>query len=1025
MFSSYFIPFFVYNNDMPFLPLHIYSGYSFLRSGLTMKKIVGNALKRGFSYAAISDFETLTGFPELYHLCKDNQLTPIFGMDIKLGGDRFTLFIQNETGYRNMIRLAYEASKNKASLEILYQHQEGLKIVLNPEESFIKNKVWNSIDELAQYMASINKRIPNLYIGIPYLPKESHFIGFLRCFLDKYPYSSLAFPHILYDKKEDAIALRIVEAIQNNDHLEDKACTGDNYYLGEEELSQYYLPEELDACSKFVEDIHFEFQIKRGKLLRYPDTEGMDSKDYLRKKAYEGLKRRKPDYNDSYIKRLEYELDVIISMGYADYFLVVADYVQHAKDIGIRVGPSRGSAAGSLVAYALNIVLLDPIQYGLLFERFLNPKRASLPDIDIDFADIRREEIVTYLREKYGKSRVSLIVTMQTLGAKASLRDIGRVYDYPTREIDLIAKSIEFDKLSLGDNYRRSKRFKELVDSDPYYLQIVSLAHKIEGLPRQSGLHAAGVVLNDEPLENAIPVFEQSDGALVCGYEMLYLEEQGFLKMDLLALRNLTIIDQTIHLIKAVKHEDVDYASIPFDDKGAVELIAKGRVMGLFQLESPGMKRTIASVHPTSFEDVAAVIALFRPGPMAFIQSFADRKHGKERVDYPVATLKDILAPTYGIIVYQEQIMQIARLMAGFDFGKADLFRRAISKKDASKLLSLKNDFIQGCLANGYKQEDAEKVFMLIDKFANYGFPKSHSYGYAVITCQMAYLKRYYELPFYCAILNGVSQEDRAFAEILTELRQSKVTFLLPDVNASMLSYFPEGNDHIRFPLGAIHGINSRTCIEIIEERKTNGPYKDIFDFAMRNKKFGLKLETLIRLVDAGAFDSILPHRASLRAAAPKAIQYAELFSGESGNEILLDLSFPKPAMPSMLDTPDEDLIAEKEALGMLLSMSPLFTKEQVIQERGLLSINEALAKPNGGAAAAIILNVKQITTKKGSKMMFVTIYDQYAQIECTVFEREISQCYQLLRAGQMIEIYIHKDNYKEGSYIGERIKAL
>ena len=1025
MFSSYFISTFSYNCSMPFIPLHIYSGYSFLRSGLTMKKIVSNAKKRGFAYAAISDYETLTGFPELYHLCKDNDLTPIFGMDIKLGGDRFTCFIQNETGYRNLIRLAYASSKQEANLQLLYECQEGLAIVLNAEESFIKNKAWNSIDELASFMAGISKRLPNLCIGIPYLPNETNFIAFLRSFLNKYPYSSLAFPHILYDKKEDAIALKIVEAIQNNDHLEEKACTGDQYYLGEEELNSYYTPAELNACSELVKDFNFEFFLKRGKLLRYPDTEGMDSKDYLRKKAYEGLEHRKPDYDDTYIKRLEYELDVIISMGYADYFLVVADYVQYAKDKGIRVGPSRGSAAGSLVAYTLNIVLLDPIQYGLLFERFLNPKRASLPDIDIDFADIRREEIVAYLREKYGKSRVSMIVTMQTLGAKASLRDIGRVYDYPTREIDLIAKSIEFDKLSLGDNYRRSKRFKELVDSDPYYLQIVSLAHKIEGLPRQSGLHAAGVVLNDEPLENAIPVFEQNDGTLVCGYEMLYLEEQGFLKMDLLALRNLTIIDHTLKLIKATKNEDLDYALLPFDDKGAVDLIAKGRVMGLFQLESAGMKRTISLVRPSSFDDVAAVIALFRPGPMAFIPSFADRKHGKERVDYPVDSLKDILAPTYGIIVYQEQIMQIARLMAGFDFGKADLFRRAISKKDASKLLSLKNDFIAGCLANGYKQEDAEKVFALIDKFANYGFPKSHSYGYAVITCQMAYLKRYYELPFYCAILNGVSQEDKAFAEILTELRQSKISFLLPDVNASMLSYYPEGNDHIRFPLSAIHGINSRTCLDIIEELRTNGPYKDIFDFAVRNKKYGLKLETLIRLVDAGAFDSILPHRASLRAAAPKAISYAELFSGENGNEILLDLSFPKPAMPSLLDTPEEDLIAEKEALGILLSMSPLYSKEAVIRERNLLSINEALSKPNGGVAAAIILSAKQITTKKGSKMMFLTIYDQYAQIECTVFEREINQSYQLLRPGVMIEIYIHKDSYKEGSYIGERIQSL
>ena len=990
-----------------------------------MRKIVSLGLKNHYSYVGISDYQTMTGFPELYHLCLNREITPLFGMDVMVGSQRFTCYVLEETGYRNLIKLAHLASKGTIDDETFFSLQEGLAVILNAEVSLFQEKRELGIEEIAKSLQIYAKRISHLWIGIPYLPQDLPFISLLRQFVTKYPYPTIAFPHILYEKEDDAIALRIVEAIQNDDHLKEKEYKGDQYYLPLETIERYYTPEERDACSTLAASCYFSFLQKRGTLLHYPNEEGLDSVSYLRKKAFEGLSKRHPGYDESYRYRLEYELNVIVEMGYADYFLVVADYVDYARKAGISVGPSRGSAAGSLVAYALNIVLLDPIKYGLLFERFLNPKRQSMPDIDVDFADIRRDEIVTYLQEKYGKNRVSHIVTMQTLGAKASLRDIGRVYEYPSREIDMIAKAIEFDKLSLGDNYRKSQRFKELIDSDPYYLQIVSLAHKIEGLPRQSGLHAAGIVLNNEALESAVPVIENQDGTLVCQYEMLYLEEQGFLKMDLLALRNLTIIDHCIDIIARSEHQHVDYASLPYEDLSAISLISQGKVMGLFQLESPGMKRAISTVKPSSFEDVAAVLALFRPGPMDFIPSFAARKQGREKTDYIVKELESILSPTYGIIVYQEQIMQIVRVMAGFDFGQADLFRRAISKKDAAKLLALKQGFVTGCRQNGYQDDVIEKVFALIDRFANYGFAKAHAYGYAVLTCQMAYLKRYHMLPFYCAILDELSSSDAKFNQVYLEMKKEKISFYLPDINASEMSYLPVGSRGVRFPLSAISGLLSRFLFDVIDERRLHGPYADLFDFAVRNKKNGLKLEMLIRLIDAGCFDSLYPHRASLRLSAPSAISYAELFSGEDGNAILLNLNFPKPAIKDIQDTLDEDLEAEKVALGVMIAGSPLQKKKDVIEARHLQMIEAVYDAKYSTKVAACVRSVKQITTKKGTKLAFVSLYDQNSELEVTVFDKDLLDGFAALKPGNLIEITIRKDHFKEDSYVGSDIKSL
>ena len=1010
---------------MSFLPLHIYSGYSFLKSGLSLSKIVALGAKAGYEYIGLSDDLSLTGFPELYHLCTKNGLKPLFGMDLKVNHQRFTLYIQNEIGYRNLIQLGHLASKQEVDEAFFFNHVDGLFVILNSDYSLLYEHQQDDVEYCATLLQPYSKRIPNLLISVPYLPHNPYFVAFIRNFVSKYPYPTIAFPHILYQKKEDAIALMIVEAIARNEHLEQKEASGDQYYLSKEELTSFYSQEELDACGELANQVDFNFMQKRGTLLVYPNDSGLSNKDYLRKLALDGLTERKPDYDQRYIDRLNYELSIIESMGYVDYFLVVKDYVDYARSVGISVGPSRGSGACSLVAYALHIVLLDPIKYDLMFERFLNPKRASMPDIDVDFSDIRRGEVVTYLQQKYGKSRVSQIVTMQTLGARASIHDIGRIYGYADREIKMILDTMPFENQSLGYNYKNSPEFKALLDSDPYYLQIVSLAHKIEGLPRQAGLHAAGVILNNQALEEAIPVFENEDGSLVCQYEMTYLEEQGFLKMDILALSNLTTIERCIELVKLRTGKQINYAKIPFEDKNAISLISAGLVMGLFQLESPGMQRAIAQIRPETFEDVAAVLALFRPGPMEFIPSFASRKHGKERYHCITPALEPILNPTYGIIVYQEQILQIVRVMAGFDFGQADLFRRAISKKDPAKLASLKQGFAEGCRKNGYSEQIIEQVFAFIDKFANYGFAKAHAYGYAVVTCQMATLKYYYPLEFYCAILEGRSPGNVSFSQIYRELKRQRISLYLPDINESLLSYMPSKGRGIRLPLTVVKGVQSRFLQNVIEERIQNGPYQDLFDFAIRTKQYGLKLEWLIALIDGGAFDSIYPHRASLRLSASSAISYAETFVGEGGDSLLLNLNFPKPSMKNIQDTPSVDLEAERESIGIMLSGSPLREKEAIIKSKKLLPISAVFESKYNVRIAACVRAFKQITTKKGNKFAVLTIFDDSDEIEVTLFKEHVLEAFPLAKPGNLIEITVRNDRIRQDSFIGSDIKPL
>ncbi|MBQ9458224.1 MAG: DNA polymerase III subunit alpha [Bacilli bacterium] len=1006
---------------MEFAPLHVYSGFSLLKSGFPMERLLKKAKKEGLPYLGLTDFQSLSGYPELYHGLQGSPIAPIFGYDTVIEEFALSFFAIDERGYRNLLALCLSDSKGETTLEFLSSHHDGLIAILQVDACPLPFVPYDEAG-LEEGLLRLSKIIPEFHLGLPYGESKRPYVDAARRFAASHPYPVVAFPFLRYEKAEDAIILSIVEAIDQDETLTDKKRLGDDYWHTEEELSAFYTQKELQESVNIAASCHFEFIQKRGGLLHFPVPQGETAETYLRKAAYEGLKKKRPEADERYRQRLEYELGVIHQMGYDDYFLIVADYVHFAKTHQIYVGPGRGSGAGSLVSYCLDIVTPDPIEYDLLFERFLNPMRQSMPDIDVDFEDTKRDQVVAYIKDKYGVERVGHIITMQTLGARASLRDIGRVFSYPSHDIDVLAKAINNPMLSLRENYKRNPEFRAIVDSDPYYLEIVGLAAKIEGLPRQSGLHAAGIVINDTPLGSSIPTKQDEFVGSVAGFEMNYLEEQGFLKMDILGLRNLSIIERCLDLIETHRGVHLEYEQLPIDDPEAISLIAQGKTMGLFQLESPGMNRAIAQVQPTSFLDIVAVIALFRPGPMENIPSFARRKAGKEKISYPHPKLERVLSSTYGIIVYQEQIMQIATEFAGMSLGQADLFRRAISKKNTEKLLSLKDEFLSGCKNNGIDQASAVSVFELIERFANYGFNKSHALAYGMIATQMAYLKAHYPVEFYCAVLKGTNVSDPKFPSIISEIKRSGLHFALPSINADALDFHP-CKQGIRFPLNAVKGIQSNLCMGIVDERILHGPYRDIFDFALRNVSHGLTQAALVKLIEAGALDEIDPRRATMALASSSALSYAKALSGEDGTASLLALDLPKPEIQPVTENRMRDLLNERDALGLMVSGSMLEGKNAKGEYHRLAELSKARGSLK---VIGIVSKVKTIVTKAGTKMAFLTVYDEESEFEFTLFADEYTNAYPYLKSGNAIAFLAKKDGYRgKESYIASQIAPL
>lgn len=1004
---------------MKFVPLNCRSGYSFLQSGWTVSKMVGSALKKGFSHVGIADLGSFRGSPELEKLCLPRNITPVHGVAFALGEGTLVCYPSSEEGYRLLLSKVEKYSRNALTLDDFSSSEDGFCAVYDLGEAPFRNALPQEKKELASRLSEIARHFASFTLGLPRMEVYPELVAYIHDFVREFPYPLIAFPKMLYAKEEDAITVSILSSVNEGNTLDVKSHSGPFHFLSEAEANVSFFEEELLATFEFANRLSsFTFTKKRGKPISYP-LNGLSAETALAKACMEGLAKKGLLQNPVYKERLDYELGVISSMGYCDYFLVVADYVAYAKNSGILVGPGRGSSAGSLVAFALGIVKADPIQYGLLFERFLNPSRHELPDIDVDFEDTRREEVIRYLAVKYGSNRVAHVMTTQSIMARQAVTDVGRVYGYPSTQVRLLSSSIN-PRWDLVENYKKNEAFHSLVDSDAYYKEFVSLAHKIEGLPRQSGLHAAGIVLNEEPLDSVLPITSDPSVGYVEQLDKDDLQDQGFYKMDLLGITNLSLIHHILDLIEEHHGVHLRYEDIPVDSPEAIALIARGETMGLFQLESPGMNRAIAEVKPTSLEDLCAILALFRPGPMENIPLFARRKAGKEKTTYLCPELEPILSSTYGVIVYQEQIMRILQVVAGFDLGKADIFRRAISHKDISAILAMKEEFLRGCQENGHEKE-APALYSFIEKFAGYGFNKSHSLSYAMLASQMAYLKAKYPLCFYCGLLDYGAGGKEKMPLLLRELKKKRIPFLLPSLNASTLQFSP-CQDGILIPFSSIQGVPTGFASSVIDERIEHGEYADFFSFCLRTVHLGLTLPVLISLINAGAFDSLFPNRNSLRLTAPSAMRYAELFGGE--NSLLSSFGSEPPVYVDIASNKEEDLSNEKAVLGMMVSGSPLDRYAEAMQTQGIQKIGEMGDAPSL-RVAGILSSCRAFSSRSGKKMAFLVLEDEVASVEAVVFEETYNESFPFLKEGNALSLVLQKDPRKEGKYIAKDIRLL
>ena len=868
--------------------LHVRSCYTLLQSTMTIQKIVDSAKRYGYHAVALCDKEVMHGAMAFYHMAKKADIQPIFGMEVEVAEEEgifgFILLAKNDDGYQALMKLSTmlntKERKEQLTMEELLTYTKDCVVLTNGDQNQMETYlIKEEMEHLAAFLQRCKESFATFYVAIsrndsPLLRQKNRL---LKALCQQMQIPTTALSRIYFDEAKGEESYKTLCAINQGVSLDDKMLnySPKRYFRSKEEMVELYDEDDLAASDKIAQMCHVEMKFPKAILPKFKNRYGMSSEEFLRRLCHKGLEKRMQYQKipSVYEQRLRYELDVIISMGYADYFLIVWDFIRFAKTQDIYIGPGRGSAAGSLVAYCLGITHADPIRYHLLFERFLNPERVSMPDIDTDFPDDRRDEVIAYVHDLYGEHHVSHIITFNTLAAKQVLRDVGKAMQVAPRQIDLLCKLVpNRPKVTLQDAYQERVKFKQMINSGEQMRKLFAIALQLEGLPRHSSLHAAGIILSNEDISNVCPLIDVDEGMCATQFTMEYLEELGLIKMDFLGLRNLTIIDEIVHQINA-KEKRLDIMHIPLDDAKTYQLIRSVDTVGVFQLESEGMKNLIRKMKPTCFEDIVATVALFRPGPMENIPRYLECRTHPEKVDYLHPDLKSILENTYGVMIYQEQVMQIAQTMAGFSLGKADNLRKAISKKKGKELQSLREDFVEGAKQKGYEESLAIRVYELIMKFANYGFNRSHSVAYGMIAYQMAYLKANAPLYFFTALLNSVIGSETKTSEYVFEARKRHIEILLPSVNQSSNQYEIEGNA-LRFPLVGIKGIGNAVSNVLIEERQKRGNFKDFFDFVARMEGQKLGKKTMEMLIFAGALDEFKINRSSLLASLDDAIRY-------------------------------------------------------------------------------------------------------------------------------------------------------
>jgi DNA polymerase-3 subunit alpha len=962
---------------MNYIPLQVKTNYSLLSSLINIEKLIKKAKEYNITSLAITDINNLYGTMEFYHACLKNDIKPIIGLELMFNNYSILLYAKNYEGYQSLCKLVTIKSETDITIETLKKYNNNLICIL----PFNSINLFNGLKNIYQ----------ELYLG--YSSKEQ------RDKLVNYHINMVFINNILYLDSKDSEYLPYVYAIRDGKKIEDiKEYPSFNHHLmNMDEVLSLSNEKDINNTIKIGELCNLKFSPNKNLLPIYDDK--INAKEYLIELCKKGLnKRLNNNVSNIYIDRLRYELDIINKTNFANYFLVVWDFIKYAKKNNILVGPGRGSSASSLVSYSLGITDVDPIKYDLLFERFLNPERITMPDIDIDFQDIYRDKVIEYVVNKYGDKKVAQIITFGTLGMKQAIRDIGRVMDIPIKLLDKIASMLPYStKDNIEKIYKNNKNFQTLINSTPSLKRLYEVAVKLEGMPRHTSIHAAGIIISNQELDNVIPLMKSSNGMYTTGYSMEYMEELGLLKMDFLGLKNLTIIMNIIDLIKQNENNKLDFNAIPLDDKETLQIFTNVNTEGIFQFESTGMKNFLRKLNVNSFEDIVAANALFRPGPMDNIDSYIKRKYNREKIDYIHPDLIKILGPTYGIIVYQEQIMQIASIMADYSLGEADVLRRAMGKKNLETMLSEKEKFIKRSMDKHYTKEVAEKVYELILKFANYGFNRAHSVAYSIIGYKMAYLKAHYPKYFMASLLSSVIGSDIKTKEYMYEARLNNINILRPDINLS--DYLFKVDDMgVRFSLACIRNVGSSASSTIIKERNNNGKYKDFIDFVCRNYGRNVNIKTIESLVYASCFNSFGFNKKTLCHNLENVINYAELISNSDATMI------EEPIMEVVNEYTKEELMEQElEVFGFYLSVHPVTKyKNNYSDLVDIINIPNYFNKDI--TILAYIDSIKVIKTKNNEEMAFISGSDELSKIDITLFPKTY-QNHREIKKGDVIKV--------------------
>lgn len=986
-----------------FAALDIKSAYSFLDGTMSIKDIVSTAKSFNYSAIAVNDVHTLHGAMALKLECERHNIKPIFSLRVTLAEhDHITylLYAKNNEGYYDLLEYSslLESQNTDVTYEMMIKYTNNCIVVVYGEGGIIES---NQVDTLA-YLNLYKKTLQDFYIGISNNNSNKWKVDNdnlkLLCYgLDV---KTVALPKIEFKDAEAIDVKRLFVAMKHNRSFNDHQnyVNEKNYFLSLKEIETYYDSEDIKNSIEIANKCNVNFEtMPKAVLPKFETPNNVSSEDYLNSLTIAGLKRRlNNDVSREYLERLKYELSVINSMGYADYFLIVYDTILYARNNDIYVGPGRGSSASSLVAYVLGITHIDPIENGLLFERFLNPERISLPDIDIDFPDDRRAEIIDYVMNKYGNEHVAQIVTYGTFAARQSLRDVGKALNIPNYKLDQLSKMISsVPNTTLEMTYHDNPKFMKMIEDEASLRNLYALASRIEGLPRHTSLHAAGIVMSKEKLVRHVPLSQLNDGTLVTQFSMNYLEDLGLNKIDFLGLRNLSIIAEISSNL-----ENFDIFKIPLDDKKTFELLSKGDTSGIFQLESYGMTKLFKDLKPNQYTDIVAAIALYRPGPVKNIPAFLENRKNPSSIKYIHDDLSEILNDTYGIIIYQEQIMQIAQLMANFSLAKADILRKAMSSKQSDLLHSLREEFIENSVRNGYTRKIAVEIYDLIEEFSNYGFNKAHSYAYGLIAYQMAYLKANHYLEFYLALLNGVIGSPIKTSEYVSASKKVSINIFGPNINFSQTKFI-KSNNSILFPLLSIKGIGKAVANKILEER-SKGQFTDFFDFIARANLVGLSKANLEALIYSGALDTFKHNRTTMIESLDQALMYANLVKVDA-KELTLDFDIiSKPQIIKYESDKFKELEKEKEYLGFYLSTHPIEQKKRDMEYDGD-NIKEVKDKRRSRYLLVYVTKVKTHRTKFGDLMAFVEVVDENDTIDLVV----MPNIYKLVEESLKVNKYV------------------